>query len=132
MEDANIQSILLASCPTVSPDDRFVNPLLAFTFYCIVTRPNLEIAHHCLKYAKSSNNDYYIGEASLALGRTHSKLGNFKPEEAEPHLSMAYELLHNVTATNNHIQMLIVECCWSLVQTQGNLGWSACIWSQIS
>ena len=123
MEDANIQSILLASHPTVSSDDRFVEALLAFGFYCLDTRPNLEIAYHCLEFAKSSNKDCYVAEATLALGRTHWRLGNFR--EAELHLPLAYQHLYNVTSMNNHVQMLIVECCWDLVQTRRHLEWPA-------
>ena len=124
VEGANIQSILVASRPAVTPDDdKSIRALLAFAFYCLDTRPNLEIAHHCLKFATPSYNAHYMGEASLALGGSHWRLGNFK--EAELHLSMAYQQLHNVTAMTEHVQMLFVECSWSLVQTRRHLEWPA-------
>ena len=112
-EDTNIQSILFGSSPTTL-SDRIIEALIAFSWYCCDTKPNLGIVNYAVKAARSSGIKKCIVAAVRCLGWTYRLLGGY--ESSYNHLQEAYLLSHGTSAGDVELQWLHCQCGIYLVE----------------
>jgi tetratricopeptide (TPR) repeat protein len=112
-EDTNIQSILFGSSPTIL-SDRTIEALIAFSWHRTDTKPDIEIAKHAMKVAKSSVVKRYVVSAIWCLGWTYRQLGDH--HSSYEHLQEAYLLFSDSSACDMELQRLHCKCGIDLVE----------------
>jgi len=112
-EDTNIQSILFGT-PYPALSEKIIDALIAFSWYCCDTKPNLEIANYTVKAARSSGVKRCIVSAVWCLGWTHRLLGGY--HSSYNHLQEAYILSHSTSADDVALQWLHCQCGIYLVE----------------
>lgn len=112
-EDTNIQSILFGS-PHASLSERIIDALIAFSWYCCDTKPNLEIVNYTVKAARSSRIKRCIVPAVWCLGWTYRQLGGY--HSSYDHLQEAYLLSGGTSAGDVELQHLHCQCGIYLVE----------------
>ena len=103
-EDTNIQSILFGSplSQLTVPSHRTMEALIAFNWYRCDTKPNLEIADHAVKAAKSTEVQRFIASAMWCLGKTYFRLGNH--DTAYNHMQEAYQLFNTLPPGHDEVE----------------------------
>jgi tetratricopeptide (TPR) repeat protein len=114
-EDTNIQSILFGSSHTIL-SDRTIEALIAFSWYRADTKPDIEIAKHAMKVAKSSVVKRYVVSAIWCLGWTYRQLGDY--QSSYEHLQEAYLLSSDSSACDMELQRLHCQCGIDLVEVE--------------
>jgi len=106
-EDPNIQSIFFGP-PDTLPSNRTIEALIAFSWYRCDTKPDLEIAHHAVKAAKTSGVKRYIASAVWCLGWTYCQLSDY--HSSYDHLYAAYRLSDDPSAGEVELRQLHCRC----------------------
>ena len=118
-EDINIQAILCGSTMQQQQQhdninnnkssDKYIEALIAFSWYRCDTIPNLEIVKHTASMAKASGIKKYIASSLWCLGMTYGFLGEFY--SAYDHLEEAYQLFNTLLpGGDREIQLLCCRC----------------------
>jgi len=115
-EDTNIQSILFSLPPVqhLNLSDRTMEALIAFSWHCYDTKPNLDITNHVVTAAKASGVERHIASAVWCLGKTYHRLSNF--HLSYNHLQKAYKLFNSISSDDLKLQQLGGQCGIDLVR----------------
>jgi tetratricopeptide (TPR) repeat protein len=111
-EDTNIQSIFFSSPHTIL-SDKTIEALIAFSWHRCDTKPDVEIANHAVKAAKTSGVKRHLASAIWCLGWTYRQLGDDRT--SYDHLQEAY-LLSNEPSEDEELQRLHCKCGIDLVE----------------